>query len=80
MNGKVVESSKKLRYNKTEIPNSSFMHHIICGKRRSVRHKRGGGKQVKSETNLARNILQTGAKSAYDAACKRLLANKIILA
>lgn len=35
---------------------------------------------MKSETNLARNILQTGAKSAYDAACKRLLANKIILA
>ena len=35
---------------------------------------------MKSETNLARNISQTGAKSAYDAACKRLLANKIILA
>ena len=32
------------------------------------------------ENILAKNISAAGDKSAYDAACKRLLANKIILA
>lgn len=32
------------------------------------------------ETNLARNLSQTEAKASYDASCKRLLANKTILA
>lgn len=33
-----------------------------------------------TETILAKNIIAAGEKAAYDAACKRLLANKIILA
>lgn len=32
------------------------------------------------ESTLAKNITAAGEKAAYDAACKRLLANKIILA
>lgn len=32
------------------------------------------------ENTLAKNITAAGDKAAYDAACKRLLANKIILA
>ena len=32
------------------------------------------------ENTLAKNITAAGEKAAYDAACKRLLANKIILA
>lgn len=32
------------------------------------------------EDILAKNITAAGDKAAYDAACKRLLANKIILA
>lgn len=36
--------------------------------------------QMEVETILARNISVVGDKAAYDAACKRLLANKIILA
>ncbi len=32
------------------------------------------------ENTLAKNIIAAGEKAAYDAACKRLLANKIILA
>ena len=32
------------------------------------------------ETVLARNITAVGEKEKYDAACKRLLANKVILA
>ena len=36
--------------------------------------------QMEMETTLARNITAAGDKAAYDAACKRLLANKVILA
>lgn len=36
--------------------------------------------QMEVETILAKNIDAVGEKAAYDAACKRLLANKIILA
>lgn len=32
------------------------------------------------ENILAKNITAAGEKAAYDAACKRLLANKVILA
>lgn len=32
------------------------------------------------ENTLAKNIAAAGDKAAYDAACKRLLANKVILA
>ena len=32
------------------------------------------------ENTLAKNITAAGDKAAYDAACKRLLANKVILA
>lgn len=32
------------------------------------------------ENTLAKNITAAGDKAAYNAACKRLLANKIILA
>ena len=35
---------------------------------------------MEAETILAKNIDAAGEKAAYDAACKRLLANKIILA
>lgn len=35
---------------------------------------------MESENTLAKNIIAAGDKAAYDAACKRLLANKIILA
>ena len=35
---------------------------------------------MQAENILAKNISATGRKSSYDAACKRLLANKIILA
>lgn len=35
---------------------------------------------MEKENHLARVISQTGAKAEYDAACKRLLANKVILA
>lgn len=33
-----------------------------------------------TENTLAKNITAAGENAAYDAACKRLLANKIILA
>ena len=35
---------------------------------------------MQAENILAKNISAAGRKSSYDAACKRLLANKIILA
>lgn len=35
---------------------------------------------MEMENILAKNITAAGEKAAYDAACKRLLANKIILA
>lgn len=35
---------------------------------------------MERETILAKNIIRAGENAAYDAACKRLLANKIILA
>lgn len=35
---------------------------------------------MEAENTLAKNITAAGAKAAYDAACKRLLANKTILA
>ena len=35
---------------------------------------------MKAESTLAKMISTAGEKAAYDRACKRLLANKIILA
>ena len=35
---------------------------------------------MQAESILAKNISAAGRKSSYDTACKRLLANKIILA
>lgn len=35
---------------------------------------------MEAENTLAKNITAAGNKAAYDAACKRLLANKVILA
>ncbi len=40
----------------------------------------GGVQQMEIENILAKNISSAGEKASYDAACKKLLANKIILA
>ncbi len=37
-------------------------------------------RRLEVENTLAKNISSAGENAAYDAACKRLLANKIILA
>ena len=39
-----------------------------------------GENRVKVENILAKNISSAGDKASYDAACKRLLANRVVLA
>lgn len=39
-----------------------------------------GENRVKVENILAKNISSVGDKASYDAACKRLLANRAVLA
>lgn len=47
-----------------------------------IKLKKTGGDEsrMRAENILAKNISSTGDKASYDAACKRLLANKVILA